>query len=240
MILSYVFAGISCIFSALAYSEFASRVPISGSAYTYAYTVAGELIAWIIGWDLTLEVLFFFQITYFQYTLAAATVGRAWSGYLQTFFSGVGVTLPKFLVSIPVGIFDLDISAAVIIFIISVILCLGVSHSARFNVFLVCCTLTVITITIIGGSFYVDVQNWNNFLPFGVPGIFSGASLVFFAYVGFDAVTTVAEEMKNPQRVAFFCCVNVVGSSHWSDWVIVIIIGVVCWGGLCDYVNGAL
>jgi APA family basic amino acid/polyamine antiporter len=218
LMLSFVVSGLACIFAALCYAEFASMVPIAGSAYTYAYATLGELFAWIIGWDLVLE-----------YGVGSATVAHGWSHYFQDFIGIFGVHLPAALTNAP---FDwvnghvastgaiIDLPAIVITAIITWILVRGIKESASFNAGMVMVKLAVVFFVIIVGAFYVNPANWHPFAPFGFTGIsffgkplfgatdaggnpvgmLSGAAIIFFAYIGFDAVSTQAEEAKNPKR----------------------------------------
>jgi APA family basic amino acid/polyamine antiporter len=189
IMLSYVFAGVACILAALCYAEFASRLPISGSAYTYAYATVGELFAWIIGWDLILE-----------YTIGSATVAVGWTHYLEEFLKGFGVTLPTFMLAGHLGPFTVNWAAMLLVALLTVLLCIGIKESARFNALMVLIKLGVVVFVILAGMLWVKPANWHPFFPYGVQGIFSGAALIFFSYIGFDAVSTAAEEVKNPQR----------------------------------------
>ncbi|MEK4677615.1 MULTISPECIES: amino acid permease [Bacillus] len=191
LILSFLLSGLACVFAALCYAEFASTVPVSGSAYTYSYTTFGELIAWILGWDLILE-----------YGLASSAVASGWSGYFQGLLNGFGIILPTSLTSAynpAVGTY-VDLPAICIIFLMTFLLTIGVKKSARFNALMVTIKLLVIALFIGVGVFYVKPENWTPFMPFGFSGVTTGAATVFFAYIGFDAVSTAAEEVKNPQR----------------------------------------
>ncbi len=189
IILSYLLAGIACGFSAFAYAELASSIGGSGSAYGYAYAGLGELVAWIIGWDLLLE-----------YGMDAATVSIGWSGYVVDAFKALGITIPKTLTLNPFEGGIINLPAVFIIASIGWILSLGVKESARINKLIVLIKFIVIAIFIIIGAFYFHLENWQPFLPFGVQGIVNGAGLIFFAYIGFDAVSTAADEAINPQR----------------------------------------
>ncbi|WP_434756519.1 amino acid permease [Paenibacillus amylolyticus] len=191
LVLSFLLAGTICAFAALCYSEFASTIPASGSAYTYSYTAFGEVIAWILGWDLILE-----------YGFASAAVASGWSGYFQTLLSGFGLELPHALTSAfnPEKGTYFDITAAVITLIITFLLTRGVKEAARANGIMVAIKIIVVLIFIGVGVFYVQPANWHPFLPFGFSGVTAGAATVFFAYIGFDAVSTAAEEVKRPQR----------------------------------------
>jgi len=220
VILSFAVSGIACIFAALCYAEFASMVPVAGSAYTYAYATLGELFAWIIGWDLILE-----------YAVASATVAHGWSHYFQDFLSIFGIYIPQMFQKAPfdfdVGtghIFStgsmIDLPAIIIALLITAILVKGIKESARFNTTMVIIKLAVVLMVIILGCFYINTANWTPFAPFGLSGfsffgktiwgmqsaggaplgVLAGAAMIFFAYIGFDSVSTHAEEAKNPQR----------------------------------------
>jgi APA family basic amino acid/polyamine antiporter len=227
LMLSFVFAGITCIFAALCYAEFASMAPVAGSAYTYAYATLGELFAWIIGWDLILE-----------YAVASSTVAHGWSHYFQDFtknryIAGLigGWEVPHVLTNAPFD-YDLtsgrlattgtwfDLPAIVITFIITAILVKGIQESATFNATIVIIKVTIVLFVIIVGAFYVNPANWHPFAPFGLTGVsffgktlfgqtgaggeplgmLAGAAIVFFAYIGFDSISTHAEEARNPRK----------------------------------------
>lgn len=191
LILSFVLSGLACVFAALCYAEFASSVPVSGSAYTYSYATFGELIAWILGWDLILE-----------YGLASSAVASGWSGYFQGLLAGFGIHFPKALTSAydPAKGTFIDVPAILIVLLITILLTQGVKKSARFNTVMVIIKLTVVVLFIAVGAWYVKPENWTPFMPFGFSGVATGAATVFFAYIGFDAVSTAAEEVKNPQK----------------------------------------
>jgi len=239
VVLSFVFAGIASIFAALCYSEFASLVPMAGSAYTYGYATLGELFAWIIGWDLILE-----------YAVGAITVAVGWSGYVVSFLHDVGINVPPQLaaargtelIDIPTalaaglkiragwtafsaGMGDqirvlgtdpsslshataiFNLPAVIIIFIVTTLLVVGIKESANFNNVIVLVKVAVVLLFIAGAARAINSANWHPFIPeykgeghFGWPGIMRGAGIVFFAYIGFDAVSTAAQEAKNPQR----------------------------------------
>ncbi len=220
LMLSYVMAGITCVFAALCYAEFASMVPVAGSAYTYAYATLGELFAWIIGWDLVLE-----------YAVGSATVATGWSGYFQNVLSKIGIVLPETLRESPwrydaatggfvsTGSF-LNLPAIVIVGIVTMILVKGIAESASFNATMVMIKVAAVFFVIGVGAFFVDPANWHPFAPYGWTGInifgnhvagqtdpggspvgmLAGAAIIFFAYIGFDSVSTHTEEAKNPQR----------------------------------------
>jgi APA family basic amino acid/polyamine antiporter len=186
--MSYLAAGLACAFAALCYAEFASMIPIAGSAYTYAYATLGELVAWMIGWDLILE-----------YAVGSMTVAIGWSGYMQRLMAGFGVELPISIgAAPPVGIINLP--AVIIVLLIMILLVVGVRESARFNAAMVFIKVAAVLFFLAAGITYVEPTNWQPFAPYGWPGIMAAAAVVFFAYIGFDAVSTTAEEAKNPQR----------------------------------------
>jgi APA family basic amino acid/polyamine antiporter len=185
---SYLAAGLACAFAALCYAEFASMIPIAGSAYTYAYATLGELVAWMIGWDLILE-----------YAVGSMTVAIGWSGYMQRLMAGFGIELPQALAAAPpVGIVNLP--AVLIVLAIMVLLVIGIRESARFNAVMVAIKLGAVLFFLGAGLAYVEPANWQPYTPYGWPGIMAAAAVVFFAYIGFDAVSTTAEEAKNPKR----------------------------------------
>lgn len=205
--LSFVLSGIGCAFAGLCYAEFAAMIPIAGSAYTYAYSTLGELWAWIIGWDLILEYLF-----------GASTVAVGWSGYMVSFLRDFGITIPAALANAPL-VHDaqsglhfsgalINLPAMFIVAIMTAILVVGIRESARFNSIIVLVKLCVIFLFILFGLSHINPQNWVPFIPpnqnefghFGWSGILRGAGVIFFAYIGFDAVSCAAQETKNPQR----------------------------------------
>lgn len=191
LVLSFVVAGLACVFAALCYAEFASTVPIAGSAYSYSYFTLGEIVAWLIGWDLILE-----------YGLAVSAVGVGWSGYFQNLIAGLGLKLPVALTgapgSAPGAIFNLP--AFVMILLVTWLLSRGIRESAKVNNIMVIVKVTVVLIFIAVGIWYVKPANWTPFMPFGFGGVMTGAATIFFAYLGFDAVSTAAEEVKNPKK----------------------------------------
>ncbi len=190
LILSFVFAGTACFFTALCYAEFASMVPVAGSAYTYSYVTLGELFAWIIGWDLVLE-----------YTLIVTALAVGWSGYMVSIITTLGINLPPQLLN-PPGVSGgfINLPAILIIAIISFLLIRGTKFTSQVNTLIVMLKLFVVLLFITIGVNYINPANYHPFLPFGYIGIFKGAAIIFFAYIGFDAITTAAEEVKNPQR----------------------------------------
>ena len=202
IVLSFMLAGLACTFAGLCYAELASMIPVAGSAYTFAYATMGEFVAWIIGWDLILE-----------YSLGAATVAVGWSGYVVSFLADYGIQLPAGLAAAPgtvvaggTAVFNLP--AALITLVISGLLVLGIRESARVNAAVVIVKLGVILLFIAFGTAFVRPDNLTPFIPpnagefgmFGWSGILRAAGVIFFAYIGFDAVSTAAQEAKNPQR----------------------------------------
>jgi len=191
LVLSFIFSGLACIFAALCYSEFASSIPISGSAYTYSYVTFGEVMAWILGWALLLE-----------YGLAASAVASGWSGYFQGLLSGFGLKLPLAITSAydpGKGIF-IDVPAITAVLVITFLLSRGLRESTRANNIMVVIKIAVVLLFIVIGIWYVKPGNWTPFMPFGFSGVTAGAASVFFAYLGFDSIASAAEEVKNPQR----------------------------------------
>lgn len=191
IIFSFVIASIVCALAAMCYSEFSSAVPVTGSAYTYSYIVFGEVIAWLIGWALVLE-----------YGLAAASVATGWSAYFINILEGFNIFLPT-AISGPLnpenGTF-INLPAVLIVLVIAYLLSRGMQESKKINKIMVFIKVGVILLFVLVGMFYVKPENWQPFMPFGVEGILSGAAIVIFAYLGFDAVSSAAEEVKNPQR----------------------------------------
>ena len=189
IILSFILAGAGCGLAALCYAEFASMIPISGSAYTYSYATLGELVAWIIGWDLILE-----------YAVGAIAVAIGWSGYLVELFGAAGVQLPVALTAGPMAGGAINLPAIFIVLLLTCLLVVGTKESAKINLGLVVVKIAIILVVIVFGISYVNSKNFEPFMPFGAWGVVGGAGLVFFAYIGFDAASTTAEEAKNPQR----------------------------------------
>ncbi len=208
--LSFVFAGVACALAALCYAEFASTVPVAGSAYTFSYASLGEVVAWIIGWDLILEL-----------ALGASTVAVGWSTYFADVLDQAGVTLPAALYGE-----GHNLVAAAVVLLLTTLICFGIKVSAQFNLVAVVIKVAIVLLVVVAGLFYVKASNLSPFVPpagsapaagaevtpsllqdlglapgaFGVTGIFTGAALVFFAFIGFDIVATAAEETRNPQR----------------------------------------
>lgn len=189
IILSYVVAGFACAFSALSYAELAASIGGCGSAYGYAYAGFGELIAWIVGWDLLLE-----------YAISVPAVSVGWSGYANDFLASLNIHIPTILVNSPMNGGCFNVLAFSIIIILSVLLMFGVKSSSRVNNLIVMIKLLVIFIFIVVATREVRLENWSTFMPFGWSGVIKGASLIFFSYIGFDAVSTAAEEAINPQK----------------------------------------
>jgi APA family basic amino acid/polyamine antiporter len=219
LMVSYGVAGVACIFAALCYAEFASMAPVAGSAYTYAYTTMGELLAWIIGWDLVLE-----------YAVGAATVANGWSSYFQAVLHKLQWDLPTVFQKAPIifnktteqfettGAF-FNLPAVLVVAVVAAVLVKGISESAGFNALMVFIKVAAVVFVILVGAYYVNPANWEPFAPFGWTGIsffghpihgdtvggkpvgvLAGAAIIFFAYIGFDSVSTHAEEAKRPQR----------------------------------------
>ena len=211
IVLSFAVAAIACALAALCYAEFASTVPVSGSAYTFSYSSLGELFAWIIGWDLILEMF-----------LGASVVAQGWSAYLGTLLDQLGMPIPP---EIGYG-GTVDLMAILLVLVLGGLMTFGIKESLRVNMVLVAVKLFIVLFVIVAGILFVNPANWSPFIPapaptdaptglsqpllqffsgieptaFGVGGIFAGAALVFFAYIGFDVVATTAEETRNPQR----------------------------------------
>jgi APA family basic amino acid/polyamine antiporter len=190
IILSFVLAGLTCAFSALSYSELAAAVPISGSAYTYSYATLGEFVAWVIGWDLLLE-----------YGFSVATVAVGWGGYVQTLFDSLfSITVPDSIAAPPGdgGVFNLP--AVVLVVLVTVVLLLGIRETARVNSFMVVFKLAVLALFIALAFTAFDSANLKPFAPHGFNGTVDAAAIIFFAYIGFDAVTTSSEEVRDPGK----------------------------------------
>ncbi|MGE7171463.1 amino acid permease [Latilactobacillus sakei] len=189
--LSFMIAAVVCAVAAMCYAEFSSALPVAGSAYSYGNIIFGELIGWLLGWALFLE-----------YMLSVAAVSTGWSAYFVSFIEGFGVHIPKAIT----GSFDpahgtyINLFAVLIVTLISVLLMSGTRSSTRINNLMVMIKIGVVLLFLVVGIFYVKSSNWQPFMPFGVSGVFKGASLVFFAYLGFDCVSASAAEVKNPQK----------------------------------------
>ena len=189
IVASYAIAGLACAFSALAYAELAAAIGGCGSAYGYSYAGLGELLAWIIGWDLILE-----------YGVATAAVAIGWSGYMDNALAAMGLTLPAPLLAAPAAGGLVNLPAVLIVLTLAALLAVGVRASARFNAAMVLVKLLAIAVFIGVAASHVQPANWTPFMPFGWGGVMGGAALIFFAYIGFDAVSTAAEEARHPQR----------------------------------------
>jgi APA family basic amino acid/polyamine antiporter len=191
--ISFVIAALACAFAALCYAEFASTMPVAGSIYTYSYATLGELVAWMIGWDLLLE-----------YGLATSAVSVGWSGYFQSLLGGFGLHLPDVLTAAPGTMPGMttwfNLPAMLIMLVLTTMLSFGVRDSTRVNNVMVLVKVAVVLLFILVGARHVQPANWHPFMPFGVSGVLSAAALVFFAFIGFDAVASAAEEVKNPER----------------------------------------
>ena len=191
--LSFIVAAVACGFAALCYAEFASTVPVAGSIYTYTYATLGELAAWMIGWDLLLE-----------YGLATSAVSVGWSGYFQSLIAGFGWKLPTVLTAAPGAVPGvttwINLPALCIMLVLTAMLSWGVRESARLNNIMVAIKVGVVLLFIVVGARHVQPDNWQPFMPYGYNGMLSAAALVFFAFIGFDAVTSAAEEVKRPER----------------------------------------
>lgn len=207
IMISFILSGIACALAGLCYAEFASMIPIAGSAYTYAYASLGEFFAWVIGWDLILEYLF-----------SASTVAVGWSGYVVSFLRDFGIVIPPELTNAPFMHTPQDgwqatgaiinLPAVFIVFLMSALLVIGIRESANFNNIIVLVKIAVVLLFVVFGYAYIKPENWQPFIPpntgefghFGWSGILRGAGVIFFAYIGFDAVSTAAQEAKNPKR----------------------------------------
>jgi APA family basic amino acid/polyamine antiporter len=208
LVISMLIAAFACALAGLCYAELASMIPVAGSAYTYAYATAGEIFAWIIGWDLILEYLF-----------GAATVAVGWSGYFTEFMREIGLAMPEAWTQAPLSVQGthtlvrnpgaiINLPAMILIFLMTALLVIGIQESARFNNVIVYVKMAIVLLVIGFGFQYVDTANWHPFIPentgefgkYGWSGIVRAAAVVFFAYIGFDAVSTAAQEAKDPQR----------------------------------------
>ena len=209
LVLSMMIAAVGCVFAGLCYAELAAMIPVAGSAYTYAYATTGELFAWIIGWDLILE-----------YALSCSTVAVGWSGYAVSFLRDVGIVLPGALTAAPgvpvmlsgggmtMGTGIVNLPAMLIVLLVTALLTIGIKKSADANSALVVIKVLVLVVFVLAGAAYVRRENLTPFIPpntgefghFGWSGVLRGAGVMFFAYIGFDAVSTAAQEARNPQR----------------------------------------
>jgi len=194
LVFSMIISAVGCAFSGLCYAEFAAMVPVAGSAYTYAFATAGQLVAWIIGWDLILE-----------YALSVSTVAVGWSGYFVSLAHDVGLDVPAALAGPPGAI---NLPAALIVLLVAALLVYGIRESANVNTALVLIKSAVLVVFVVAGAAYVNRANLTPFVPpntgtfgaFGWSGVLRGAGVMFFAYIGFDAVSTAAQEARNPSR----------------------------------------
>ncbi len=189
LVLSFILSGTACALAALCYAEFASMIPVAGSAYTYSYASLGEFLAWITGWNLILE-----------YGVACVAVSIGWSGYLASILERVGIHLPVSLTNTPFEGGIMNLPAALIVLVLTVLLVIGIKESARVTSIIVVIKIAVVLFFIVVGAFAVDPANWSPFMPNGFAGVGAAAAIIFFAYIGFDAVSTTAEEARNPQR----------------------------------------
>lgn len=227
--LSFAIAAIGCCFAGLCYAEFASMIPVAGSAYTYSYATMGELIAWIIGWDLVLE-----------YTVAATTVSISWSRYLVVFLEGLGINLPTAFTACPWDGGIVNIPAFLIVVLMSLFLIRGTEGSSIFNGIIVFLKVSVVLIFVFLGWKYINTDNYIPYIPantgtlgeYGLSGILRGAAIVFFAFLGFDAVSTAAQEARTPKDVCrrnprlILVCIHIIhavrprhdGRSHYSEF----------------------
>jgi len=187
--LSFIISGAACMLAALCYAEFASMIPVAGSAYTYTYATMGELFAWITGWALVLE-----------YGIACGAVSIGWSGYFVSILDRMGVHLPAPLINAPYEGGLINLPATLIVLALTALLVIGIKESARVTSVIVTFKLSVVLFFIVVGAFSVDPANWSPFLPNGFAGVGAAAAIIFFAYIGFDAISTTAEEARNPQR----------------------------------------
>jgi len=190
IILSFILSGVTCALAALCYAEFAAMIPAAGSAYTYSYATLGEFLAWITGWNLILE-----------YGVACVAVAIGWSGYFNNILKTIGIELPHWATHAPGsdgGVANLP--AAIIVLLVTVVLVRGVKESARATGIIVMVKIAVILFFIAVGASSVEPANWTPFMPYGFQGVGAAAAIIFFAYIGFDAVSTTAEEARNPQR----------------------------------------
>ncbi len=220
--LSYVFAAVACIFAGLAYTELAAAMPVAGGAYTYSYTIIGEFVAWIVGCGLMLE-----------YTVGASTVAAGWSGYFTGILKSGGIELPVSLTQVPANGGIVNLPAMFIALFVGSLLIRGTKESVVVNRILVAVKLVVIFLFLIIAAPHIQTERWtNDFMPFGVDGVITGAATIFFAYIGFDAVATAAEETKNPNKDlpigiigSLICCsllyvavaLALTGITHYSE-----------------------
>jgi APA family basic amino acid/polyamine antiporter len=191
VVASFAVAALACGLAGVCYAEFSTLIPIAGSAYSYSYATLGEIVAWVIGWDLILE-----------YAVAASAVASGWSGYFRVFLHTLGIDLPHAIAYAP-GTAEgglVNLPALLVILAVSTLLVIGIRESARTNAVIVALKLAVILYVIVAGFSHVNPANWHPFAPYGWHGVMAGGAIVFFAYIGFDCVTTAAEESRNPER----------------------------------------
>lgn len=189
VVFSFIGSAIVCILVALCYAEFASSIPSSGSAYAYIYTSLGEIVAHLVGWSLIIG-----------YTLSTATVAGGWAAYFNGLLKSIGIILPYKLTNIPNNGGLINLPAVLVVLLVTFLLSKGTKESKKINNLMVIIKLAIILLFLVVGIFHVNTQNWHPFMPFGIKGVFAGAASVFFAFSGFDAVSTSAEEVKNPQK----------------------------------------
>ncbi len=218
LVLSFVISAIACVFTALCYAEFASMIPISGSVYTYTYVAMGEVWAWMIGWVLI-----------FEYLISASAVAVGWSSYIVGLLNSAGVILPQIITN-PPGVGLINLPAFSIIALLTGILVLGVKESARFNAVVVVLNISIILLFIFVGANFINPANYQPFMPYGWSGVLQGAAMVFFAYIGFDAVSTAAEEAKDPQRTL---PIGIIGSLIISSILYIVVAAVL--NGMIPY-----
>ncbi|MCC7557112.1 MAG: amino acid permease [Methanobacteriaceae archaeon] len=218
LVLSFVISAVACVFTALCYAEFSSMVPISGSVYTYTYVAMGEIWAWMIGWVLI-----------FEYLISASAVAVGWSSYIVGLLNSVGMILPQ-LITNPPGLGIINLPAFFIILLLTGVLALGVKESARFNAVIVIINISIILLFILVGINFINPSNYQPFIPYGWTGVVQGAAMVFFAYIGFDAVSTAAEETKNPQKTL---PIGIIGSLIISSILYIVVAAVL--NGMVPY-----
>ncbi|SDF23781.1 amino acid permease [Sporolituus thermophilus] len=189
IMLSFVLSGLACAFAALAYAELAAMVPVAGSAYTYSYAALGEIIAWMVGWNLVLE-----------YSVGSSAVAAGWSGYMVGLLKSAGIELPHAFTAVPADGGIVNLPAMVIALFLSALLVRGTKESATLNKILVFIKLAAVFIFLVLAGPKVNPANWSPLMPYGFSGVAAGAAIIFFAYIGFDAVATAAEECRNPNR----------------------------------------
>jgi APA family basic amino acid/polyamine antiporter len=218
LVLSFIISAIACVFTALCYAEFASIIPISGSVYTYTYVAMGEVWAWMIGWVLT-----------FEYLISASAVAVGWSSYIVSLLNSTGIILPQILTN-PPGLGLINLPAFLIISFLTGVLVLGVKESVRFNAVIVVLNIAIILLFIFVGINFINPANYHPFIPYGWSGVLQGAAMVFFAYIGFDAVSTAAEETKDPQKTL---PIGIIGSLIISSVLYIVVAAVL--NGMVPY-----